>query len=66
MEVLGRMKAINEIQRNRFERMHLVRNANLHPAQIRKYCTLEKACQALITTVLHQLQLNEGVYRCLL
>ena len=34
----------------------------MHPAQIRQYCVLDEACQALMKTAMRQLQLTARAY----
>ncbi len=37
-------------------------NADMRPAQIRKYCALDDACQKLMKTAMRQLQLTARAY----
>jgi magnesium chelatase family protein len=60
--VRTRVEAARERQRERFAGMDIASNADMHPAQIRKYCVLDEACQALMKTAMRQLQLTARAY----
>lgn len=57
-----RVEAAREHQRKRFAGTGIASNADMHPAQIRKYCVLDDACQALMKTAMRQLQLTARAY----
>ena len=61
-EVRARVEAARERQRQRFAGTPIASNADMHPAQIRKYCVLDDACQALMKTAMRQLQLTARAY----
>jgi magnesium chelatase family protein len=61
-EVRARVEAARQHQRNRFAGTDIASNADMRPAQIRKYCVLNEACQALMKTAMRQLQLTERAY----
>ncbi len=61
-EVRLRVEAARQHQRNRFEGTDIASNADMRPAQIRKYCTLNDDCQALMKTAMRQLQLTAPAY----
>jgi magnesium chelatase family protein len=61
-EVRVRVEAARQHQRNRFAGANIASNADMHPAQIRKYCALDDACQALMKTAMRQLQLTARAY----
>jgi magnesium chelatase family protein len=61
-EVRVRMEAAREYQRQRFAGTSIASNADMHPPQIRKYCALDDACQALMKTAMRQLQLTARAY----
>jgi magnesium chelatase family protein len=61
-EVRTRVEAARERQRVRFAGTDIASNADMHPAQIRKYCVLDEACQALMKTAMRQLQLTARAY----
>ena len=60
--VRERVEAARERQRVRFEGMGIASNADMRPAQIRKYCELDEPCQALMKTAMRQLQLTARAY----
>jgi magnesium chelatase family protein len=61
-EVRLRVEAVREHQRQRFEGTSFASNADMHPAQIRKYCALDDTCQALMKTAMRQQQLTARAY----
>ena len=61
-EVRVRVEAARERQRQRFAGTGIASNADMHPAQICKYCVLDDACQALMKTAMRQLQLTARAY----
>jgi magnesium chelatase family protein len=61
-EVRARVEAARGHQRNRFAGTDIASNADMRPAQIRKYCVLDEACQALMKTAMRQLQLTARAY----
>ena len=61
-DVRNRVEAARQHQRNRFEGTDIASNADMRPAQIRKYCALEESCQALMKTAMRQLQLTARAY----
>jgi hypothetical protein len=60
--VRGRVEAARQHQRNRFAGTDIASNADMRPAQIRKYCVLDEACQNLMKTAMRQLQLTARAY----
>jgi magnesium chelatase family protein len=65
-DVRVRVGAARERQRERFEGTRIASNADMHPAQIRKYCVLDDAGQALIKTAMRQLHLTAWAYHRML
>ena len=61
-EVRVRVEAVQERQRQRFEGTDNASNTDMSPEQIRKYCALDEACQALMKTAMRQLQLTARAY----
>ncbi|MFN2304237.1 MAG: YifB family Mg chelatase-like AAA ATPase [Anaerolineales bacterium] len=57
-----RVEAARQRQRERFEGTGIASNADMHPAQIRKYCALDEDCQSLMKTAMRQLQLTARAY----
>jgi magnesium chelatase family protein len=58
LEVRAQVEAARLHQRNRFAGTDIDSNADMRPAQIRKYCVLDEACQNLMKTAMRQLQLT--------
>jgi len=61
-EVRARVEKARQHQRNRFAGTDIASNADMRPAQIRKYCALDESCQALMKTAMRQLQLTARAY----
>jgi magnesium chelatase family protein len=61
-EVRARVEVARERQRERFAGMDIASNADMRPAQIRKYCALDEDCQTLMKTAMRQLQLTARAY----
>jgi magnesium chelatase family protein len=61
-EVRKRVEAAREKQRQRFEGTDIASNADMRPAQIRKYYALDEACQSLMKTAMRQLRLTARTY----
>jgi len=59
--VRERVEGAREHQRQRFAGTDIASNADMRPAQVRKYCELDDACQALMKTAMRQLQLRPGL-----
>jgi len=62
VEVRVRVEAAREHQRQRFAGTDIASNADMRPAQVRKYCALDESCQALMKTAMRQLQLTARAY----
>lgn len=76
--VRQRVEAAREIQRRRFSDegdqpegeneakrgllATVLCNADMHPAQVRRYCQLDDACRALMRTAMNQMQLSARAY----
>ena len=61
-EIRMRVEAARERQRVRFGGTSIASNADMRPAQIRKYCALDDACQSLMKTAMRQLRLTARAY----
>jgi len=61
-EVRQRVETARQRQRERFAGTDIASNADMRPAQIRKYCALDDPCQALMKTAMRQLQLTARAY----
>ncbi|HWQ46293.1 MAG TPA: YifB family Mg chelatase-like AAA ATPase [Longilinea sp.] len=60
--VQQRVEAARERQRERFKDTPLTCNADMHPAEIRKYCALDDTGRSLIKTATLQMQLSARAY----
>jgi len=60
--VQQRVEAARERQRQRFKDTPLTCNADMHPAEIRKYCELDDTGRGLIKTATMQMQLSARAY----
>jgi magnesium chelatase family protein len=67
--IRDRVEAAREIQRVRFgiaKNSHTRNNADMRPADVRKFCTLDETGQVLMQTAMNQLQLSaRGYHRVL-
>ena len=70
-DIQARVEAAREVQRERFGdrdathlegAVHLTCNADMRPAEVRKYCQLDDSGSALMRTAMHQLQLSARAY----
>ncbi len=57
-----RVESARQIQRERFANTSLTSNADMHPAQVRQYCSLDESCRGLMRTAMNQLQLSARAY----
>ena len=66
-KVRERVEAARERQRQRFGSIDgITANADMRPAEVRKFCGLDEPCQALMKTAMAQLQLSaRGYHRVL-
>ncbi len=61
--VRERVEAARERQRLRFEGMKdISSNADMRPAEVRKFCDLDSACTSLMKSAMSQLQLSARAY----
>jgi magnesium chelatase family protein len=60
--VRARVEAARQLQRQRFIGTDIASNADMRPADIRKFCKLDETCAALMKTAMHQLQLSARAY----
>jgi len=61
-EVLRRVEAARNSQRERYEGEELVCNAEMGPGEVRVYCHLDETCSALMRTAMSQMQLSARAY----
>lgn len=64
--VRARVEAARERQRLRFEGTSLYCNADMGPAEVRQYCTLDEAGRGLMRAAMHQLNLSARAYHRIL
>ena len=60
--IRARVEAARERQRERFAGSDLACNADMRPADVRKYCKLDDAGSALLKTAMAQLQLSARAF----
>jgi magnesium chelatase family protein len=64
--VQARVEAAREVQRRRFggaaELSGVTCNADMHPAEVRRFCQLDETDRALMRTAMNQLQLSARAY----
>ena len=60
--IRSRVEAARQIQLQRFEGGRLLNNAEMTPVEIRQYCHLDAACEALMQTAMRQMQLTARGY----
>jgi magnesium chelatase family protein len=64
--VRTRVEAARERQRQRFAGGNLSCNADMGPAEVRKFCDLDDTCRSLMKTAMSQLQLSARAYHRIL
>ena len=64
--VSQRVEAAREIQRQRFAGTSLTCNADMHPAEVRIYCSLDESCRTLMRAAMNQMQLSARAYHRIL
>ncbi len=57
-----RVEAARALQRERFAEVNLACNADMRPAEVRKFCDLDEACRNLMRAAANQLQLSARAY----
>jgi len=61
--VRERVEAARDRQRARFAKLEgISSNADMRPAEVRKFCELDSACSSLMKTAMNQLQLSARAY----
>ena len=61
-----RVENARQVQRERFANTSLTSNADMHPAQVRQYCSLDESCRGLMRAAMNQLQLSARAYHRIL
>jgi len=64
--IRARVETARQVQRERFASTSLSSNADMHPAQVRLYCSLDEPCRGLMRTAMNQLQLSARAYHRIL
>lgn len=64
--IRDRVEAARQVQRERFTGTSLTANADMHPAQVRQFCSLNDPCRVLMRTAMNQLQLSARAYHRIL
>jgi len=57
-----RVELARQRQRERFTGGEVACNADMRPAEVRKYCELDDTCRTLMRTAMNQLQLSARAY----
>jgi len=61
-DIRKRVEAARQIQRERFTTMGVSCNADMHPAEIRRFCVVDESGRNLIRTAMNQMQLSARAY----
>jgi magnesium chelatase family protein len=64
--VSRRVEAARQIQRQRFAGTSIYCNADMHPAEVRAFCTLDPECRNLMRAAMNQMQLSARAYHRIL
>jgi magnesium chelatase family protein len=64
--IQSRVEAARQQQRQRFAGTQIASNADMHPAEVRKFCDLDDTSRALMRTAMSQLQLSARAYHRIL
>jgi len=64
--IAHRVEAARQVQRERFSGTNLTANADMHPAQVRQFCSLDDSCRSLMRAAMNQLQLSARAYHRIL
>jgi magnesium chelatase family protein len=65
-DIRKRVEAARQIQRERFTDMGVSCNADMHPAEIRRFCVVDESGRSLIRTAMNQMQLSARAYHRIL
>jgi magnesium chelatase family protein len=61
-----RVETAREVQRQRFTETKLTCNADMHPAEVRQYCTLDESYRSLMRAAMNQMDLSTRAYHRIL
>jgi magnesium chelatase family protein len=64
--IRGRVEASRQIQRDRFSESGIASNADMRPAEVRKFCPLDETGSNLMRTAMAQFQLSARAYHRIL
>jgi predicted ATPase with chaperone activity len=64
--IAQRVETAREVQRQRFAGTRLACNADMHPAEVRLYCTLDDPCRNLMHAAMNQMDLSARAYHRIL
>jgi magnesium chelatase family protein len=60
--IRARVESARQRQRDRFGSSDIACNADMRPAEVRKFCALDDTCRSLMKTAMSQLQLSARAY----
>ena len=61
-----RVETAREVQRQRFTGTKLTCNADMHPAEVRRFCDLDESCRSLMRAAMNQMDLSARAYHRIL
>ena len=64
--IRARVENARQVQRERFAGTSLTANADMHPAKVRQFCSLDEASRNLMRAAMNQLQLSARAYHRIL
>jgi magnesium chelatase family protein len=64
--IRGRVESARKLQQQRFAGTNLACNAEMHPAEVRKFCALDESGRSLMKTAMTQMQLSARAYHRIL
>lgn len=64
--IQARVEAARRLQRERFAASELICNADMRPAEVRQFCSLDDNSRALMKTAMNQMQLSARAYHRIL
>jgi magnesium chelatase family protein len=65
-QVRQRVEAVREVQRQRFEESGFLRNSEMGPAEVWKYCQLDDGARGLLQSATRQLNLSARAFHRIL
>lgn len=64
--IAQRVETARQLQRERFKGTALTANADMHPAEVRQFCSLDEPCRSLMRAAMNQMQLSARAYHRIL